>query len=272
MRETKIATLPEELRPEGRNRLVRLGSRYDGGYVVAAALLDRVEQLLSFGLGLNWDFERDIARLTPVTRIECYDHTVDRRYFARKLAKAYFSFITNPVRYRKRIADCRNYPVFFDGRKAVHHQMKVGAEDGPGQSSMNAALDRLEGAGDNIFLKCDIEGAEYEIGDAIVSAATRFCGMAFEFHGLGRRADEMLEMIRALKKTHCLDHVHVNNTGLFSGGDWPPVLEISLSRRDISDGTDPERLDSLGVRHSRSGEALDAANKPSIQGVTIQYS
>lgn len=266
-----VVTLPGELKPDGRNTLVRLGSRHDGGYIVAAALLGDLEHLLSFGLGLNWDFEHDVERYTSVREIACYDHTVGRRYYARKLAKAYFSYVINPARYGDRITRCRDYFAWFDGRKVVHYPLKVGATDGPRATTVDAALRRLDGAGNRIFLKCDIEGSEFEIGDAIVAAAPRFSGIAIEFHDLDTRSGEMLKLVRALKQTHFLDHVHVNNAAPFVEGGFPSVIEISMSRRDIPGEVDLEWLASVGLGHSRNGEALDASTLPRKQDVRIRY-
>lgn len=266
-------SLPAELRPDGRNRLMRLGSRYDGGYVIAAALIDHMDQLLSFGLGLNWDFERDVARLTAIRQIDCYDHTVTRARLGWIHAKSLISYFLNREKYAERIAACRDYPRFFGTDPRIRHlQMMVSDRDDPESTTVASALGRLKDAGDRIFLKCDIEGSEYAIADEIIASSGRFTGIAIEFHDVNRRLGEISAFLDQLRRTHFLDHVHVNSFSKVDSAGVPSVIEVSLSRRDLSPEGNVGKLDRLYIRHSLDGIELDASNAADRPDMQIVWS
>lgn len=266
------ARLPLELKPEGGVPLVRIGSVHDGGYILPAALLERIDHVLSFGLGFNFDFERDMLRLTAVKRIDCYDHSVSAAGMRRHRLVSLLKYFYKTPKRRIRLAAARAYLALFSDNPRIRHLvMKVGAQDSTTETSLRAALERLGAASDAIFLKCDIEGGEYEIIDEIVASAGRFCGMAIEFHEVDQRLETILSFLRRLRPTHRIDHVHVNNAMTFETGELPKLLEISLSRRDVPPAGDLTRLDRAGLRHAMDGRALDAPNAPERADVGIAY-
>ena len=67
--------LPIKLKPKYKYDLLRIGSHSDGGYLVEVDSLENSKRLVSFGLGLNWSFEKDFFRLKNCP-IDCYDHTI----------------------------------------------------------------------------------------------------------------------------------------------------------------------------------------------------
>jgi hypothetical protein len=67
--------LPKELKPKHQYELVRLGKDNDGGYLVEKFSVLNSRGLVSFGLNLDWSFEKDF-RLLNQSAIHCYDHTV----------------------------------------------------------------------------------------------------------------------------------------------------------------------------------------------------
>lgn len=272
MRKT-YANLPAELEPDRLNELVRIGSRYDGGYVIAASLLQRMEYLLSFGLGFNWDFERDVARLTSVERIECYDHTVTPRRLRRVALAARIKYPLHRLKYGARIAAAKDYPDFFAANsKARHHMLMVSASEGTGRATLSQALERLDNPSDGVFLKCDIEGTEYEIAGDVIASANHFIGIAIEFHDVAQRLDEVRAIVEALRQTHFIDHVHANNFGRIDENGVPDVLEISFSRRDTALEGDATWFARAGLKRSRDGEAVDAPNGPDRPDIKITWS
>ena len=133
----KQVVLPAELEPDHRNLLVRIGSRNDGGYIIAASLLADTEQVLSFGLGYNWDFEKDMLALTGVTHIDCYDHTVTPRAIKRLHTLSILKYFLKTRKRKVLIAACRDYYRFFPGNPRItHHMMEVGTRDGSGSTSL----------------------------------------------------------------------------------------------------------------------------------------
>ena len=76
--------LPYFLKPKFSVKLKRLGSKHDGGYFVPQKLIFATENLICFGLGFNWDFEKDFLKYNKSCKLMIYDHTV-----------TYFSLIIN---------------------------------------------------------------------------------------------------------------------------------------------------------------------------------
>ena len=76
------------LRPRTYDGMVRVGSAHDGGYLMPEAALAGAQMLLSFGLWVNWEFEAHLRRLRPGLPVHVYDHTVDARLFAQRMAGA----------------------------------------------------------------------------------------------------------------------------------------------------------------------------------------
>lgn len=67
--------LPNKFKPNNEYELVRIGSDNDGGYLVEKNSLLASKYLISFGLVLNWSFEKEFFNLRKCP-IDCYDHTI----------------------------------------------------------------------------------------------------------------------------------------------------------------------------------------------------
>src|SRR5438093_7491500 len=78
------ARLPKRYEPETGFWMTRLGSRNDGGYVIPAGMPAHVDYLLSFGLGLDCEFEREFDARGKLEAVHCYDHTVTATRVFRK--------------------------------------------------------------------------------------------------------------------------------------------------------------------------------------------
>jgi hypothetical protein len=108
-----------------------------------------------------------------------------------------------------------------------------------------------------IFVKMDVEGAEYELLPEVVSAAETkpdlFSGMCIEFHDVNRHEAEFHQLLRGLLDTFVVVHIHANNCVALES-DFPQVVEISLARKMKL------KIKSVGVLPNPS---LDFPNDPS---------
>lgn len=109
---------------------------------------------------------------------------------------------------------------FFAGQRRHHQQ--------------NIAPDNLDIAGSGIFLKCDIEGAEYDLLPDIITNTKNFTGMAFEFHEINnpKNFDALVNFIGKVNQK--LVHLHVNNYFYYINGTdcIPDILELTFSSAD----------------------------------------
>ena len=138
---------------------------------------------------------------------------------------------------------------FFVGNR-THYKQNVSSKNLPIQGS-------------DLFLKCDIEGGEYEILDQVILHSHKFVGMAFEFHNINQAGnfDALVNFIGKIDQK--LVHLHVNNYFYYIDGDRriPDILELTFT---ASSNTlyDPQ----LTLPHS-----LDMTNNPQDQEFHIVF-
>ena len=64
--------------------LVRVGKNMDGGYVLGKNELNKIEYLISLGMGSernNWSFEEEFLKINKNIKITFYDHTVSSKNY-----------------------------------------------------------------------------------------------------------------------------------------------------------------------------------------------
>jgi hypothetical protein len=254
--------------------MTRVGSAGDGGYVIPAAVLDHTDCLLSFGLGMNCDFERDFqARAPRLAALDCYDHTVSRGDFYRMGWDATLR-LARGSRLAKRLPAIRHalgYARLFDmsavtGR-ARHVRLAIGAEDDAGTRSMTTALAEVtRGEKRHVFLKCDIEGAEYAIVGQIAAAASRLVGCAIEFHDIVADPARFFAALDRLGEAFTIVHVHPNNYGAVSYDGVPDVLEVSLVNTGMR-----EVLRTAPPHDGTAEGGLDMPNGADVSDIAIAY-
>ena len=123
----------------------------------------------------------------------------------------------------------------------THYSINVGK---------NNIEDILTKSGNSLFLKCDIDGAEYEILDTLIRNSHRFTGAAIEFHNITtpKMFNDLTNFISKFDLR--LIHIHVNNYSYIIADDinFADVVELSFSssrkNTSLSDRISlPHRLD-----------------------------
>lgn len=188
----KRMVMPLILQPFECKDIVRLGKNNDGGYLVNRADVEKSTKLISFGISNDWSFEDDFTKIKDCPVI------------------GYDGSLTEDI-------------PFFTGKNKL-----VKKNVGPGC----LLSDILEPGDTNVFLKCDIEGGEYNLLIDIIKNCHRLSGITMEFHDLSNFA--MFNQLTAFisKISQKLVHAHPNNwryakvaEDLFS----PDVIEISFT-------------------------------------------
>ena len=227
------------LTPESQMKdLIRIGSNYDGGYLVPNDL-EGIKYCYSPGVSDNSDFEDQLT----THGIECFlaDYSVD------KPAKDNSLF---------------HFTKKYLGNKNDDQTMRLESWINDNESD------------DEMLLQMDIEGAEYQIIlDTPSDAIRKFRILVIEFHGFDTLAkqqsfDLITTSFYKLLRDFRIVHVHANNCckAVKVGNQIiPPVMEFTFIRNDRFVKSDneislPHRLDSKNVPKNK------LVNLPSILG------
>ena len=209
--DTRAGQLLSLLAPErtADGEFVRVGSAFDGGYVLPAAMsFDRV---LAFGIGENCDFEEAmVARGATVT---AFDHTIDA------------------------------YPAV--PTKTAWRRQGLAAEPAAGHLTLTAAIGEEAGS---LLVKLDVEGAEWASLEATPPAAmARVSCLVVEFHGLDHLLvdaewQRIVTVLERLENTFSLVHIHANNAGTTfraAGRLVPSIVECTYVHRSLVGPCEP---------------------------------
>lgn len=184
-------TLPKILQPFKCDQLIRLGKNNDGGYLVNSHDITKTKNFFSFGVGEDFSFEMDFLKKNKVPA-KLYDSCLDQN---------------------KKHNDI------------VFHSKNIG------NNSDDYPISKVFYNSDHIFLKCDIEGNEYQILDDIINFDDLYTGLIIEFHDVSLYKNFNL-VTNFIGKTRLkLVHLHVNNYMYYktNNGAMPDVLELTFS-------------------------------------------
>ena len=197
-------TFPKILQPFHCDDIVRLGKDNDGGYLVNKQDIVKSKNLLSLGIGEDWSFETDFSSINDCS-INAYDQSLNTSLLKSK-------------------GDLHiAYNKFFTGNR-VHVEKNIG-------NKYNEIPFSTIATNPDTFLKCDIEGEEYNILDDLIIHTKLFTGMVLEFHGINK-PENYSRLINFISKIdHKLLHVHVNNYFYYKtdNGCIPDILELSFT-------------------------------------------
>ena len=215
--------------------LIRLGKDWDGGYIISASSVDTATGMLSFGINDDWSFDQQWSLRKPKDRIHGYDGTISPGRMPPDMQQSYRDFF---------------------GDKATHFPVNIGEITYIGQSSLADAWQRLNR--DQVFLKMDIEGGEWQMTNAIMAHADHITGMVIEFHNTHRLRELLIATLQTyLQKFHIV-HIHPNTSvGYTDNDNFPIVIEYSFLNRQLWTGTQ-QRWDAWLP-------ALDQPNLPDTQ-------
>jgi hypothetical protein len=255
---------PALLRPVVCDSLQRLGAPHDGGYVVPVEAIRQASTLLSFGLAMEWSFEREAALLNPALRIEVYDHTVTRAMFRSMAVRAAVSvplrlLSLSPRGVRsswRRAAHAIEYLRFFSGSHC-HHERRIWYNSDNNSADITEVIDSANNGPLSIFAKIDVESSEYRIIPAICARAHLFTGLVIEFHDTDICADIFNARLKALREAFEVVHVHGNNYGDLSiDRSLPLALEVSFLNKQLM------TAEPVPYEGPLPREGLDAPNDP----------
>jgi hypothetical protein len=188
----------EMLQPVGLTncQLERFGEPNDGGYLMCANLLDRVESAYSYGIGGydKWGCDISTRLKIPIHQYDCFNTTE---------------------------------PSCPAGAPVFHAECVgavAGSEDGRQFDTIENQLQKNGDVAKRLVIKIDVEGAEWdsllETSDGLLN---RIDQMAVEFHWMRDESGRWLHVekyeavIERLKTFFHVAHIHFNNAGCTTG-------------------------------------------------------
>lgn len=244
----------EDIRPKRFTGLVlrRVGAYGDGGYVLPEECLSETKTLLSLGLSLNWSFDDEFAELTGAKLIGV-DGSLTRLSVLLRIGKRFLDSVVlrflSGTRCRRRWLDfreaCRCYGRLFGSQRGSEEFLLkwVGGKNDASVVTVEHLLGLCSPERHSVFLKMDIEGAEFTALNNVIENAERFNGLVVEFHGLIEKWREFRELLAQLGGEFEIVHVHGNNNGgVEAGSALPDILEVTFVHQSLVAGRETEAV------------------------------
>lgn len=203
--------------------LLRIGSKNDGGYVLANSF-ESIEFVVSLGVGSNVESEIYFADLNK--KVYLFDGTI------KKLPRKHENFRWESVNvYGKNPGP--NSSVEW---KSFNEVLIEVFED----INLPIRKKTLDSKADAVLMM-DIEGSEYDVLLNLKSEyLSRFQQVSIEFHSVHRELrenqDRLERCLSKLNQSHILIAAHGNNFGGYvslNGQDYPDVLELSWLKKGV---------------------------------------
>ena len=173
------------LRPIKTPHLARFGEKSDGGYVVDSEIMKNTNTLISFGLGPNWKFELDYLSKNVNNKVHIYDHTITIYPYIKRIIKYIRRFITFKTNIEGLLAPIKafsNLKKFLNNKRVKYFKENISYPIlKPIDTDIDKVFSRVN-SHENVIIKCDIEGSEYDIIDQILKYSEKIDMLIFEFH------------------------------------------------------------------------------------------
>lgn len=218
------------------NDKIRLGTKNDGGYVIAD-LHDNYDCYISCGISNEESFSRDFLNKYKLNKFDCYafDGTID---------KYPHEYTTNILFIKNNISDINN--------------------------NYYTDLSYLINKYNNIFLKMDIEGGEYNWLLHITEDQLRkFKQIVIEFHGINDNSwncshSNKIKCFEKLNKTHYIVHAHGNSYSNITN-KIPDVIELTYINKEYFLNKPDYNTDYTPIPH------LDSSNCPNKGDIDLNF-
>jgi hypothetical protein len=224
--------------------MIRLGSEYDGGYVLPRSIVDSASMLLSFGVNDDWSLEKDFLKEADYLKIHCFDASISRSTFILRAVKSLLKLnIKSSFKYCQTFFD---FNIFFR-TKAKHHKKYISDHNFGDYIDFNEvklSIPELENICEKkVVLKIDIEGEEYRLLEAILECKNIYSCILIEFHDFDLHQDLIKKFTKDLGFK--IVNFHANNCAPLNKHSVPLVVEITyVSNEFISESSTPHKLNS----------------------------
>ena len=220
--------IPKYLKPyhTSFSNLVRLGRKYDGGYVIDKRVIAKTRTIVTCGLEAEWSFEKEFQKNNRNCKILAFDHTVNKKFWIDRFLKDFISLLLLKKIKLNKIFDVFKYIEylsFFSGNNK-HYLKKIVSN----KEVKNNQITITDAIGNNkdILLKIDIEGDEYKVLSEVDKNFNKINLVIIEFHDLQKNLKKIKNFIKKTKLKNI--HINANNYGMVDVNGIPQVIEMTL--------------------------------------------
>ena len=240
--------LPKFLTPYyiDNKKLVRIGSKYDGGYVVLKKSIYKTNHLITFGICDNFEFEKEFQKLSKCT-LNSYDNSIDFNFWLNRLKKDLLKFIQLKIFKLNKLLDIFKYLdflIFYSKKKNNFFLKKITNKKTKNSICFEDTIDKNI---KNFFLKIDIEGYEYEFINQILKFEKNLTGLVIEFHNVERKYFKIKNFIKKLKFQKLI-HIHGCTYAGLNNKNIPEVLELTFANINFLDDLNKNKKKKFPIR------------------------
>jgi len=227
---------------------IRLGVNQDGGYVIADIFSD-YDCYISAGIKNEESFSRDFIKKYNMNKSKCFgfDGTID----------------TYPYEYTTEINFIKK---------------NIAAVENNSLTNLHPLINNYN----NIFLKMDIEGCEYDwLLSLTENHLNRFAQIVIEFHGINDDSwnnthSNKIKCFEKLKNTHYIVHAHANNDAA-TIMNIPHVIELTYVNKKFFEEAVPSLnktifpIDNLDFPNHNYANEISLFTYPFVSLQHIEY-
>ena len=238
----KLASSFEYLKPY-KSDLIRVGPQGDCGYVIPRSVAENTNAIYSIGISTNWEFEVEMAVRNPKIKIHAFDRTSGWTVFAfvalRDLLRGDPSEserMTINARFKSALHYLKlsvKFRIFFSGGKKFERKWVRESSTSKSEISFAGSINGLFDD-DEVMLKIDIEGGEYELSESLIEClkknSKKINSVVMEFHDTRTRRTEFEHLVHEISSVVPIVHIHGNNCVVVAPDGLPEVVEITFAK------------------------------------------
>jgi len=257
--------LPKYLKPLhiDNENLVRIGPKLDGGYILDKRIVHITKKIITCGLNDDWEFEKHFLKINQSCEVLAYDHTVNKKFWIERFKKDILHFfLFKKIRLRKIISIFKYYDyINFFKNKNKHYELKISNEN---IKNKEITINEILKDHDNLILKIDIEGDEYNILNQILKNSKKINALLIEFHDIQKNMRLIKKFIEKSNKLK-LVHIHANNYQCIDKDIDPSVIELTFTN------IEKIRFEQIITKKKYPIENLDYKNSHRKDDYTLKF-
>ncbi len=255
--------------PHSPETLFRLGIHKDGGYIVDEKIVDKTNVLVSFGMADEYSFEIDFLQKNKKNKVYIFDYSIGHTFYLKKILKN----IRRIFKFQRKFDDLRNimktysnFRKFISEDRVIFFSKRIVNEiknkDDIGISEIFEKINL--NPDDEVTLKVDIEGDEYNIVKDILYYEKKIAQIVVEYHDTHKKKDIFFDNIKKIQKFYNIIHIHGNNYRKLNNDGFPINIEITFCKKKYIQETS-KKFYSFPI------SKLDFPNNPELPDLQFEF-